>query len=53
MPQNERSTLRVEGKDDKFAIRSLLARHGIDLTDVDFKFPWETLSMSRQGWACG
>ena len=37
MPQDERSTLRVEGKDDKNAIAHLLLRHGIKRSVVDIK----------------
>ena len=37
MPLDERSTLRVEGKDDKHVIENLLSRHGVDHTSVDIK----------------
>jgi hypothetical protein len=38
MPLNERSILRVEGRDDKFVIENLLRRHGVDIADVDIKW---------------
>ena len=38
MPQNEVPVLRVEGKDDKFAITNLLERHGVDHALVDIKW---------------
>ena len=38
MPQDERPTLRVEGKDDKFVIERLLSRHGINPRVVDIKW---------------
>ena len=38
MPQDERPILRVEGKDDKYAIERLLSRHGINHTVVDIKW---------------
>ena len=37
MPPNERSILRVEGRDDKFVIESLLRRHGVDFAHVEIK----------------
>ena len=40
MPLNERSILRVEGRDDKFVIESLLKRRGVDFAHVEVK-PWE------------
>ena len=39
MPGNDRSILRVEGRDDKFVIENLLSRHGIDHAGVDIKWP--------------
>ena len=38
MPADERPTLRVEGKDDKFVIANLLSRHGITPQIVDIKY---------------
>lgn len=40
MPEHERHTLRVEGKDDKYAIQHLLRRHGIGLNVIDIR-PFE------------
>ena len=37
MPLNERSILRVEGRDDKFVIENLLRRHGVDFANVEIK----------------
>ena len=37
MPVNEKSILRVEGRDDKFVIKNLLRRHGVDFADVEVK----------------
>ena len=37
MPPNERSILRVEGRDDKFVIENLLRRHGVDFAHVEIK----------------
>ena len=37
MPFNERSILRVEGRDDKFVIENLLRRHGIDPQQVEIR----------------
>ena len=37
MPLNERSILRVEGRDDKFVIENLLRRHGVDFAHVEIK----------------
>ena len=37
MPPNERSILRVEGRDDKFVIENLLRRHGVDCAHVEIK----------------
>ena len=37
MPLHERSILRVEGRDDKFVIESLLRRHGVDPAHVEIK----------------
>ena len=34
MPQNEASTLRVEGTDDKHAMLHLLGRHGVDCQSI-------------------
>ena len=38
MPQDERPTLRVEGKDDKYVIERLLLRHGIDPKVFDIRY---------------
>ena len=37
MPLQERSILRVEGRDDKFVIENLLRRHGIDPAQVEIR----------------
>lgn len=37
MPLDERSILRVEGRDDKFVIENLLRRHDVDFAHVDIK----------------
>ena len=37
MPLHEQSILRVEGTDDKFAIKNLLRRHGVDFAHVEIK----------------
>ena len=37
MPEQERHTLRVEGKDDKYAIKHLLRRHGIGHKVIDIR----------------
>ena len=47
MPLNERSILRVEGRDDKFVIENLLKRHGVDIADVDIK--WSEADESAGG----
>ena len=47
MPQDERPILRVEGKDDKYAIERLLSRHGINHTVVDIK--WSTQGDEESG----
>jgi len=35
MPQEEKSVLYVEGRDDRHVIEHLLGRHGIDCSDID------------------
>ena len=37
MPNDERPHLRVEGKDDRYAIEHLLAQHGVDRAAVNIK----------------
>ena len=37
MPRDERSILRVEGRDDKFVIENLLRRHDVDFGHVEIK----------------
>lgn len=37
MPQDERLTLRAEGKDDKHVIKNLLSRHVVEHTAIAFK----------------
>lgn len=37
MPLQERSILRVEGRDDKFVIENLLKRHSVDFAHVEIK----------------
>ena len=39
MSGDDRSILRVEGRDDRFVIEHLLSRHGIDHAGVDIKWP--------------
>ena len=38
MPQRELPILRVEGKDDKHVIASLLKRHSIDPRTIDIRY---------------